>query len=187
MAREPTQPDDQPVEHVIPDTPSPEGGDEVTGLDETQSQIESLRSELADLNARHLRTIADYQNSQRRAAANEREAKQQGMTSVIQNVLTVLDHFDLALGVDPSKATAEQVVNGVKVIRDELMKVLQSHGVGVIAPEPNAEFNPTRHQAVTQGQQKGIEPGRIIATLQQGYTLGERVIRPAMVSVAGSE
>jgi molecular chaperone GrpE len=174
----------EPDEHIIPDTTSPE---EVTGLDETQSQIESLRAEIAELNAKYLRTLADYHNSQRRAAANEREARQQGATGVIQSVLPVLDHFDLALNLDASRATAEQVVGGVKVIRDEIMKVLQSHGVSVVAPARGEEFDPKKHQAVTQGVEPGVKPGRIIATLQTGYALGDRVIRPAMVSVAKSE
>ncbi len=177
-------PDDEPVEHEIPDTPAPE---EATGLDETQAQIESLRAEIAELNAKYLRTLADYHNSQRRAAGNEREARQQGMTGVIQNVLPVLDHFDLALGVDTSKATAEQVVGGVKVIRDELMRVLQSQGVGIISPAPGDEFDPKKHQAVTHQAVRGVPPGRVAATLQAGYTLGDRMIRPAMVSVAKGE
>ncbi len=180
-------PDDEPVERSIPDTPSPDAGEEVTGLDETQAQIERLRAEIAEVNAKYLRTLADYHNSQRRAAANEREARQQGVTAVIQNVLTVLDHFDLALALDTSKATAEQVVGGVKVIRDELMKVLQSHGVGIVAPAPGDEFDPKKHQAVTQGAAPRVAPGRVVGTLQAGYTLGDRVIRPAMVSVAKQE
>lgn len=179
--------EDQPVEHVIPDTPTPEGPEEATGLDEAQAQAEALRAEIAELNARNLRTLADYQNSQRRAAANEREARQQGVTSVIQSVLPVLDHFDLALGVDTTKASAEQVVSGVKVIRDELMKVLQNQGVGIIAPAPGDEFDPKKHQAVTQQAADGVAPGRIAATLQSGYALGDRVIRPAMVSVAKAD
>jgi molecular chaperone GrpE len=180
-------PHDEPDEHVIPDTPSPEGREEATGLDETQALIEKLRAEVAELNAKYLRTLADYHNSQRRAAGNEREARQQGMTAVIQSVLPVLDHFDLALGVDMSRASAEQVVGGVKVIRDELMKVLQSQGVGIISPAPGDEFDPKKHQAVTHQDVPGVQPGRVAATLQAGYTLGDRMIRPAMVSVAKAE
>lgn len=152
-------------------------------LNAAQQQIAKLQAERDDVNQRYLRTLADYQNSQRRALSNEKEAKQQGITSVVLNALTVLDHFDLALAQDPSTATAESIISGVKVIRDELMKVLQNHGVQIIAAAPNGEFNPAFHQAVMQTENPEIEPGRIVSTLQTGYQLNDRVIRPAMVSI----
>jgi molecular chaperone GrpE len=102
-------------------------------------------------------------------------------------VIPVLDHFDLALGQDPAKVTADQIVSGVKVIRDELLKVLQRHGVNLIEPKPNDEFDPTRHQAVLQQQDEAIEPGHIVQTLQMGYALNDRAIRPASVSVRPTE
>jgi molecular chaperone GrpE len=152
-------------------------------LDAAQQQIAKLQAERDDLNQRYLRTLADYQNSQRRALSNEKEAKQQGITSVVLNALTVLDHFDLALNQDPSKATAESIISGVKVIRDELMKVLQNHGVQLIPAAPNGVFDPAIHQAVMQTENPDIEPGHIVAALQPGYQLNDRVIRPAMVSI----
>lgn len=151
------------------------------------SQLQSIRAELDALNGKYLRTLADYHNSQRRAASNEREARQQGIAGVVQAVLPVLDHFELALGQDAATATAEQIVDGVKVIRDELLKVLQAQGVTVVKPGPNDEFDPTRHQAVMQEVREGIEPGRIVGTLQAGYVMGDRIVRPAMVSVARAE
>jgi molecular chaperone GrpE len=163
-------------------TPDPASSDAVL-----EDRIRQLEADFQDLNAKYLRTLADYQNSQRRAAANEREARQQGMTSVVLNVLTVMDHFDLALAQDAARTTAEQIVGGVKVIRDELNKVLLNHGVTPITPKPNEPFDPQRHQAVMRQRQEGIEPGRVTATLQAGYMLGDRVIRPAMVAVAPGE
>lgn len=183
-----------------PDSPKGEGpeGDPIAGpegdeipempvmdaeLDAAQQQIAKLQAERDDINQRYLRTLADYQNSQRRALSNEKEAKQQGITSVVLNALTVLDHFDLALAQDPTKATTESIISGVKVIRDELMKVLQNHGVHLIAAAPNDMFDPAVHQAVMQTENPDIEPGHIVAALQPGYQLNDRVIRPAMVSI----
>lgn len=154
------------------------------GVDERVAQLEAERNELND---KYLRTLADYHNSQRRAVANEREARVQGVTGVVLNVLPVLDNFDLALGQDPAKATAQQIIGGVKLIRDELVRVLQNQGVSVISPAPNSEFDPNQHQAVVQMHAESVEPGRIVATLQPGYMLGERVIRPAKVSVKPQE
>lgn len=155
--------------------------------DDAAAQVERLTQQLDEMNTKYLRTVADYQNSARRSAKDAGEAHAQGKKSVVLNVLPVLDHFDLALSQDATKVSAEQIVSGVKVIRDELMKVLQGQGVEVIAPAPNDEFDPHWHQAVTQQQAEGIEPGRIVATLQAGYRLDDRVVRPAMVSVKPAE
>ena len=168
-------------------TPHPEatstdfGG---AGPDSINAEVAKLQAERDDLNQKFLRTLADYQNSQRRAVANEREAKQQGVTSVVLNVVTVLDHFDLALAQDPAKATAESIMSGVKVIRDELMRVLQTHGVKVIESPKNGQFDPSMHQAVMQVEAPDVAPGSIVATLQPGFMLNDRVIRPATVTVA---
>lgn len=174
---------DEPVEgggerpdDLYPELETPE--------DAADARLDDLRRQLDELNSKYLRTLADYQNSQRRAAANENEARQQGITGVVRAVLTVMDHFDLALSQDMSRASADQIVQGVRVIRDELTKVLQNQGVSALAPEPNTPFDPMQHEAVMQQPGPGIEPGHVTATLQAGYMLGNRVIRPAKVSVA---
>jgi molecular chaperone GrpE len=165
--------------------------DENTDAGETVDRGEGdLEQRLADLagqrdeaTQKYLRTLADYQNSQRRAVANEQEARKQGVTSVVLSVLPVIDHFELALGQDPGKVSAEQIRAGVRVIHDELLRILQKYGVEVVSPRPNDEFDPMRHQAVVQQDVEEVEPGRIVATLQTGYAMGERIIRPATVSV----
>jgi molecular chaperone GrpE len=166
-SRTPREPDNRPEEAA-----------------DQESAVADLQSRLEDLNNRYLRVLADYQNSQRRALANEHEARRQGIQDVVRTILTVLDHFDLALNQDPAKATPDQIIAGVRVIRGELFKVLQSHGVGVISPAPGDEFQPARHEAILHQQAPGIQPGRIAATLQPGYTLADRVIRPAKVALA---
>jgi molecular chaperone GrpE len=182
----PEEPGQPPQPGNAPDTAreTPDADFEAAGMiEDLQKQVESLTVDRDHYQDKYIRTLADYQNSQRRALTNEREAKSQGIKSVTLNILTVLDHFDLALGVDATKATAEQVITGVKVIRDELMRVLTTHGVVVINPAPNDEFDPKQHQAVLQEPSDAVEPGRVVKTLQPGYALEDRLIRPAMVSV----
>lgn len=161
--------------------------DQVETAAEALDRCAKLEAELAETNAKYLRLAADYQNSHRRALANEVQAKIQGVASVTQSILTVLDHFDLALSVDPSKATAAHVIDGVKVIRDELMKTLVGHGVGVIHPKQGEAFEPGRHEAVMQQPVAGVGPGLIASCFQPGYTLSlagvERIVRPAKVAV----
>lgn len=158
---------------------------------ELQAKVTKLEQDLAEANSRALRAMADFQNYQKRSLMNESIAKASGVAGVVTGVVTVLDHFDLALQQDMSKVTAEQLIGGVKVIREELIRVLQLHGVGIVNPKPGDDFVPGIHEAIMQQQSDGIAPGKVVATFQAGYTLaggaaggGERVLRPAKVSVA---
>lgn len=153
-----------------------------------EDRIARLQSEAAESQQKYLRTLADYQNYQRRAIQNENEARVQARAGVVQSMLSVLDHFDLALAQDVSKVSTEQFISGVRLIRDELMKILQSHGIGVISPQPGDEFDPHRHEAIMHQAREGVGSGHVVATFQPGFTIStsgaERVIRPAKVAVA---
>lgn len=158
---------------------------------ELQAKVTKLEQDLAEANSRALRAMADFQNYQKRSLMNESIAKASGVAGVVTGVVTVLDHFDLALQQDMTKVTAEQLIGGVKVIREELIRVLQLHGVGIVSPKPGDDFVPGIHEAIMQQPAEGIAPGKVVATFQAGYTLaggaaggGERVLRPAKVSVA---
>lgn len=146
--------------------------------------VQALIAERDEAVDKWKRALADFQNYQRRALENEREARRQGTTSILQSIVPVLDHFDMAISHDAPNPAAAQVIEGVKAIRDELIKVLAAHGVMLINPETNAELDPSRHQVITQQPVPGVEPGHISMVLQVGYTLGDRVIRPAKVAVA---
>lgn len=185
-----------PVEHVMGDerdqpTPAHPSGTPL-GDDPTIAQImERLAAVEAENDAnksRAVRLMADFQNYQRRAYQNEQVAHQQGMAAVVQSVVGVLDHFDMALKQPAATPESQQVLAGLRVIRDELMKALTQHGVRVIEPKPNDLFEPGRHEAVMQQAAAGVEPGHIVQTFQTGYALGgsgdERVLRAAKVLVA---
>lgn len=130
------------------------------------------------------RTAADYQNFQRRARQNERETRELTSAGVVQSLLQVLDFFDMALKQDPATATAEQVMGGVEMIKSEFLRVLSTHGVGLLTPAAGDAFDPRRHEAVENTAETEIEPGHVVETRSPGYTMGNRVIRPAKVVVA---
>jgi len=169
----------------------PQGGDPNAPLDEpTRADYDRVLEELEILRReqeRLLRTAADAQNEARKARQEVHEARHQAVTGVVRDVSLSLDHFDMALAHDPEKATARQVIEGVRSIRDELIRVLCRHGIGLIQPAPNEPFDPGRHAALSQQPAEGIEPGHVVEVFQVGYTLGDRVIRPAKVAVAPGE
>lgn len=161
--------------------------------DQTDAMIESLRAEVAeameardDATAKAQRIMADFQNYQRRAMSNEKEAKEQGRREVVSELVRVLDHVDLALSQDSSRMDVAQLLAGVKAIRDEMMKVLAGFGIAPITPAAGEEFEPGRHEAVMQQAVEGVPPGHVASMFRAGYALGDRVIRPAQVAVTPS-
>lgn len=149
----------------------------------TDEMLAALRAELDEANDKWKRSLADFQNYQRRAHQNEQEARKQAISSVVMSVVPVLDHFDLALN-QKADGSAAGILEGVKVIRAELIRALEKNGVRVINPAPNDPFDPMRHEAIMQQATEGIEPGHISSTFQPGFEYGDRVIRSAKVAVA---
>lgn len=180
------QPDTPPDEYA--DTGGPVGDIDPEAIVAHEDRLVALEAVVEEWKGKYQRALADFQNYQRRSVENEREARRQGVISVVASLLGVLDNFDLALRTDTTTGAVslEQIVQGVEMIRAQLLQALGAIGVSRIAPEPGAEFDPHSHQAVAQADAEGVESGRVAATFQTGYRLGGRVLRPAKVSVAGA-
>jgi molecular chaperone GrpE len=184
------QPNEQPLDDR--EMPRPEDVHDISdGLDVDQLVARIGELEMAVDNERNkgLRLMADFQNYQNRSFKNEIAAKQQGIATVVQNLVPVMDHFDMALKQTATTSAGEQVLEGVKVIREELLKVLQQHGVRLINPAINDEFMPGKHEALMLRAAEGVEPGNIVEVFQPGYALmmpnaDDRVLRAAKVVVA---
>ena len=149
-----------------------------------EDPIVELEQQVGEWQARYQRALADFQNFQRRSIANEQEARRQGTISVLQTLLGFADNLERALSIDLESATPEQIHSGVCVIRDELHQLLSGHSVSKIAPEPNDEFDPEKHEAMIQTPSSDVDAGHVLMTLQIGYAMGDRVLRPAKVSIA---
>jgi molecular chaperone GrpE len=159
--------------------PEPDVPD-VAAYEDLLNDLAKTSLERDQAKADYLRALAEYQNYQRRALGNEAEARRQGVMSVLNSVLPVMDHFDMALNQRVDTEAAQRVVDGVKVIKAELVRALERHGVGVINPAMGDEPDHARHSVLMHRAADGVEPGRISGVMQ----LGDRVVRPAMVTVA---
>jgi molecular chaperone GrpE len=157
-------------------------------FDALQARVKAAEDELANEKARVLRVMADYQNYQRRAYTNEQNARIEGTIKAIMNIVPLIDHFDQALVQDPKTSSAEQVLQGVRLIKDEFIRGLARFNVAIISPAANDEFQPGRHEAVMQMTGDGVDPGRVVMTMQPGFGMltetGERILRAAKVAVA---
>lgn len=147
-------------------------------------EINALRAERDDLDARLKRTAADYQNYVRRSAREVLAAREQGKVELVRALITGLDHLDRALTVDAESTTAAEVQLGVSSTIDEIAKALAVAGVSKISPAPGDVFDPNIHEALMHMPAEGVESGHVAATLMPGYLVGEVPVRPAQVSVA---
>lgn len=131
-----------------------------------------------------LRALAEVSNNQRRAAENERRIELATRTSMMRDILPVLDQVDMALAQDLEAVTTQQLAEGVRIAGDELLKMLTEQGVERIDPVPGDEFDPMCHEAMLKQEAEGIESDRIVQVMQSGYKMKDRVLRPAKVAVA---
>ena len=149
-----------------------------------EDRLAELEEKLAAAEEETLRARADFQNYQRRAMVNEREAREWGAAGVLESMITVLDHFDMALSQNPEKASAASILDGVQLIKGEMLRALNDHGVTVLNPTLGEDLNPGRHEAIGHQPAEGVAPGAISRIMQPGYAIGDRVLRPAKVFVA---
>jgi molecular chaperone GrpE len=149
-----------------------------------EARICALESEVQAAKDQALRALADFQNYQRRANAEEPRLRASGVGSVVRHVIPVLDNFDLALAHDPATMTVAGAVDGLRLVRGELLRALERAGVELLQPKPGDAFDPHQHEAIMQAPAAGVAPGHVSNTLQCGYRLGETVLRPAKVAVA---
>ncbi len=134
-----------------------------------------------------LRAQADFVNYQRRSVENEQRALASGMHAVVRSLLPALDNLDRALESDPGRTTVEQIRDGVRMVRGEIARALESHGITAIVPSPGDEFDPRRHEALMRQPAEGIDPDHVVTVLQVGYAMGDAILRPAKVTLAQAD
>lgn len=178
--------------------PETEGAEAVAIVPLTPEQIEELKARAAKADEnwdRLLRTTADFENFKKRAARERVEAAQAAAAALIQKLLPVLDHLEMAQAAAQkanasrqSEATAggDQPASwqaGVAMIQEQLKTVLAETGLEEIdaAGKP---FDPALHEAVSQTESSEIPEGHVAQQLRKGYKLKERLLRPATVVVA---
>jgi molecular chaperone GrpE len=153
-----------------------DGGPTVADYDKMKAERDMLFERLA-------RAQADFQNSRKRLEAEADQRLQYANSQLIKNLLPTIDNLERAMAVDVSKTDAKSIVAGLKVLVDQLMKVLTVQNVEVIAPNPGDPFDPTKHEALLQ-QDSEFGPNHVTQLLQKGYALRERTLRPAQVAVS---
>ena len=128
------------------------------------------------------RERADFLNYKKRIEREQASLKNFITGEVIKKYLAVLDDMELAIKNRPSNEGLGDWMNGIDLIYQKLVSILDSEGVEKISTE--GEFNPNVHEALTQIDSSDHESGQIVEVMRKGYKIGDRVIRPALVVVA---
>ena len=149
----------------------------------------ALVKETADLKDRLLRTLAEMENLRRRTEREVADARAYGVTSFARDILAVADNMERALKAlddeirDKAEAGVKALLDGVELTERELIKVMEKHGVRKIEPQ-GQKFDPNLHQAMLEIPDASVPAGTVVQIMQPGYTIGERVLRPALVGVS---
>ncbi len=147
-------------------------------------EVVRLTDEIASLKDRLLRAAAETENVRRRLEREKTDASTYAVTGFARDVLGVADNLARAVAALPADVAGfDAVKTGIAATERELTTVLGRHGITRVVTE-GAKLDPNRHQAMLEVETDAHEPGAIVAELQAGYTIKDRLLRPAMVSVA---
>ncbi len=152
--------------------------DEVQQL---QGELAELKAKSADLADQFLRAKAEAENARRRAEDEVSKARKFGIENFAEGLLPVVDSLDAALAIQ--NGTAEQLREGTEATLRQLVSALERNRVMVTNPKAGEKFDPHHHQAISMVP-ADQEPNTIVSVLQKGYLIADRVLRPALVTVA---
>ncbi len=130
------------------------------------------------------RTKADFENYRKRAAREAAAAQERGVAKLALELLPAVDDLDRALQATDGSGHNDTLVSGVKLVHGAVLAALGRFGIEPYSPD-GERFDPQHHEAVAQQPVDGAEPGTIVEVVQRGYRLGDSVLRPARVVVAG--
>ena len=158
----------------------------------TNEELEHLRQELAakELEAktnydRFIRQTAELDNVKKRTAREREEISRFANELLIKDLLPVVDNLERAVAHASGGGNGKSLVEGVEMVLKGLLDVLAKHGVNQISAV-GQPFDPSKHEAMAQVEGENYEPNSVVEELHKGYALRDRLLRPALVSVAKS-
>lgn len=161
--------------------------DDVIDVGAADSEIEALKAEVAALKDQALRYAAEAENTKRRAEREMNDARAYAITKFARDLLDAADNLGQASAFAPRDVQDQAVKNfviGVEMTEKKLLEAFERNGLKKLAPETGEKFDPHLHQAMMEQESAETAAGTVIKTLQSGYSLFGRLVRPAMVVVA---
>ncbi len=146
-----------------------------------EQRLAELQVKLTEASDAFLRAKAEAENTRRRADEEMSKARKFAVESFAESLLPVRDSLESAIAIQ--NATPEQLLEGVHATLRQLTQALERNKVMAIAPPAGTKFDPHQHQAISVMPAEQ-EAGTVVAVLQKGYLIAERVLRPALVTVS---
>jgi molecular chaperone GrpE len=150
-----------------------------------EQQLAEAQARIEEMSAQHkenvLRTLADSENARKRFQAESANAQKFAIERFAESILPVMDSLEAALA--NKDASPDALREGVNLTLRQLTQALEKARITAIAPAAGERFDPHRHQAMAAVESHS-EPNTIVATMQKGYALHDRILRPALVTVA---
>ena len=143
--------------------------------------------QIKELKDGFVRSRADIENIQRRSHNEIVTARKFAIEGFAQELLTVLDSLDQASRVELEESNSlavEKMKEGLELTLKQMEKVMEKFGVAGVEAQPGTKFDPEMHQAISMVDGGGIESGHVVSVMQKGFTLKDRLLRPAMVAIA---
>lgn len=177
------------MKNIDPNNPNPESSeaiatpqDAAAGLN-AEFKLQELEARHAEVSDAYLRAKAESENTRRRADDEIAKARKYAVESFADSLLPVKDSLEAAIALPD--ATSEQMLEGVHATLRQLVSALERNKVAEIDPIAGTRFDPHQHQAISVVP-AAQEPNTVVAVLQKGYLIADRVLRPALVTVAAS-
>jgi molecular chaperone GrpE len=176
MAKETPTPDAEDTDSGVPEPSASEPSlEEIASLKQKLAKAEQQRDDM-------LRTLADYDNSRKRAARDLESERKFAHSKLAGDLLPAFDNLDRALAAAKQAGENGPLVQGVVATQAQLLDVLKRHGIKPIE-SLGQPFDPNLHQAVTMAPSKDQPANTVLQVLQQGFMIHDRVLRPASVIV----
>lgn len=164
------------------EVPSTEPADALLAL---QAEFEAFRAEAQIRQDQLLRAVADAENARRRAQDEVLKTQKFAIESFAEALVPVRDSLEAALA--QPEQTVETLREGVEITLRQLCAAFERHKLLQIAPEAGARFDPNQHQAIASVPADQQPANTVVSTLQKGYLIADRVLRPALVTVAAAK
>lgn len=171
----------EPIEEVAENASTAEVGQQE--LAELRDKLDAKEKEVKEHYERYLRQVAEVDNFKKRIHREKEDAIRYANENLIKDILPVIDNLERAIAHAQGGSNGRPLVEGVEMVLRGLLDVFSKHGV-VQVPAVGELFDPSKHEAMAQVESSQHEPNTVVDEHQRGYLFGDRLLRPALVTVA---
>lgn len=167
---------------AVPDAEAGEPRLKPTYIEDLEARIAAKDAEIQSLLTKYRSATEEFEQARARLRKEVTRDVERGRRALLGSFLEILDNLDRAL--EAAGRTDDPFVQGVSLVRQQFLATLEA--LGVTRMDPGGQtFDPARHEAVSTIAAAGVPPGRIVGVVRPGYLIGDEVLRPALVAVAG--